>query len=223
MKCLLCGKNNIPKINFSSLFLIKEKSLCNECLKMLDKVEGGCIYCGKKTSERICDDCLYWQKKIQIPVINYSLYYYNNYAKDFMKKFKFLGDVALINVFSNDIKEFFKKFKNKNYYLVPIPLHEERLLQRGFNQSLILAQMINFPILNILRKNNNEKQSKKKKIDRILLDNQYSLLDNNIDLQKKKIIIIDDIYTTGATIHKVARVLMRKKVSNILSFTLFRG
>lgn len=223
MKCLICEKIIIYKMDYSSLLPKRLSLICNDCRYNLEKVSGGCVRCGKKIEAKICSDCLLWEKKMPEIVRNYSLYYYNNFARELVRKIKFLGDLAPLYVFQNDIKAFFKNFKKKNYLLVPIPLHKDRLYERGFNQSILLAKLINMPVFDILLKNNNDRQSKKKRTQRLILDNQYSLKSNDIDLRKKNIIIIDDIYTTGATIHKVAKLLFTKNVSNIISFTLFRS
>lgn len=223
MKCLICGNIIIEKISFTSLFPKRKRLICDDCLNKFTKVTGGCIRCGKKTTDKICCDCLYWEKKLTKIIINYSLYYYNDYAKEVIKKIKFLGDLAPLFSFSSEITHFFRNIRKKNYYLVPVSLHKDRLYERGFNQSKTIAKMINLPILDILVKNNNDRQSKKKKNERIIFDNQYELINKDIDLHGKNIIIIDDIYTTGATIHKVGKVLLSKNVSHLFSFTLFRS
>ncbi|HEY8365399.1 MAG TPA: ComF family protein [Haloplasmataceae bacterium] len=220
MVCLLCGDYIRPKLNFSSLFLYP-KTICDKCQNRLETVKRGCPICGKKNLDDICEDCRYWEKN-HIVVPNYSLYYYNSYAKEIMRRIKFLGDAHLLLAFQNDIKEFFKKGKYKNYYLVPVPLHPIRFIERGFNQSLLLANLINLPIIDIVVRTSNEKQSKKKKVDRLVLDNQYQLIDR-IENDVKNIIIVDDIYTTGATVHKIAKLLYDNNIEKVVSFTLFRS
>lgn len=191
----------------------------------LDKVKGGCIYCSKKTNEFVCSDCLYWQqysKTKMFKVSNYSLYYYNDYAKDIIRELKFLGNVQILLAFKQEIKLFFRKHFHKTYYLVPTPLHDDRLNERGFNQSLYLARLISCPILDIVKKRKNDKQSKKTKQDRILFDDNF-YIDKKENLFNKSVMIVDDIYTTGATIHKIAKLLYELGAKEIVSFTLFRS
>lgn len=223
--CLYCGCLIRQNINFSNVFKSNDELLCKECLSHLERVKSGCVRCGKKSTEVICSDCRYWENNENTKmfnIINHSLFYYNDYAKSMLKKIKFLGDTKLLLSFKNEIKNFLKKSNFRNLYLVPVPLHENRLYERGFNQSLYLAKLMPFPILDILIKLNNEKQSKKKRSERIIFDNQYCLKEG-ISLINKNIMIVDDIYTTGATIHKIGRLLFEKKVKEITSFTLFRS
>jgi len=135
---------------------------------------------------------------------------------------KFLGDVKVLLAFKNQINVYFKNKNFKQIFIIPVPLHEQRLHERGFNQSLYLAKLIPHPILDIVLKSNNDRQSKKKRNDRIRFDNQFHLKEG-IDLTNKVVMIVDDIYTTGATIHKIAKLLFEKKAEMVLSFTLFRS
>ncbi|QVK17705.1 ComF family protein [Mycoplasmatota bacterium] len=223
--CLYCGCIIRDNMNFSNVFKSSEGLLCDECLSRLERVKNGCIRCGKKTTEVICGDCLKWESNENTKmfnIINYSLFYYNDFAKSMLKQVKFLGDTKLLLAFKKEIQWYFKKKKFNNLYLVPVPLHENRLNERGFNQSLFLAKLMPFPILDILNKVNNEKQSKKRRSERILFDNQYCLKED-INLINKNIMIVDDIYTTGATVHKIGRLLFEKNVKKMISFTLFRS
>ena len=224
--CLLCGNVLNNEINFAKLFKSPKLLLCDDCRLGLEPVKGGCVRCGKKTKDTICDDCLYWEKITltkDIVITNYSLYYSNNLARLFMRKLKFLGDAFLISAFKPEIRAFFKNITSKKTYLVPVPIHPDRLFERGFNQSLWICKIAGLPILDFIKKNNNEKQSKKKKEERIILDNQY-YVEENPDLTGSNIIIVDDIYTTGATVHKIALLLHAScNAKNIISFTLFRS
>jgi competence protein ComFC len=199
--------------------------ICDKCLEGLEKVEGGCVRCGKKTNDIICNDCLFWEQNKDynlLKVINYSLYYYNEYAKTLVKKIKFNGDIAILLAFRQQIKKFLKPFPIKDKILVPVPLFKTSLQKRGFNQSEVIARIINLPILDNIYKSNDVKQSKKKRIARIVFDDQYRLK-SKLNLHNKDIIIIDDIYTTGATVHKIAKLLSDCNARNICSFTLFRS
>ncbi len=223
--CLSCNGIIMRNLNFSNIFKNDFELLCETCLNRLEQVKNGCARCCKKGSEVICEDCRYWEayeltKMFQIT--NYSMYYYNDFGKSMIEKIKFSGDLKCLLAFRNQILEYFKEKKWSDIYLVPVPLHEERLKERGFNQSLALANLIPFPILDVVVKLNNEKQSKKKRIDRLCFDAQYALKEN-AELLNKKIMIVDDIYTTGATIHKIGKLFADKHIKEIMSFTLFRG
>lgn len=91
-------------------------------------------------------------------------------------------------------------------YLVPVPLHLKREKQRGYNQSLMLAQGISavtgIPILPRLltRKSYNETQTHKGLYERWVNVQNLFTLSTPLDLTHKHILLVDDVFTTGATI-----------------------
>lgn len=219
--CLICGGNTLTNLSFSTLFKTNNQLMCRECSEKLERVNRGCIMCCKKTNEEICQDCLYWLKEFEIK--NHSLYYYNEFARSIINKIKFNGDCRILNAFKLDINKYFiKRFPVGKYNVVIVPIHKERLIERGFNQSLYIAKMLPYKILDIFIKTKNEKQSKKKKEERIKSGDLFQIK-TNIDLMDKNLIIVDDIYTTGATIHSIGKLLYEKRANLVTSFTLFRS
>lgn len=106
--------------------------------------------------------------------------------------------------------------------LIPIPLSKERLKERGFNQSVILASLIGEPILQPLVKIHQTKQSKKKKNERLDQKGMFQIKQTDAIVQRD-VILIDDIYTTGATIYDAARILKEAGAKSVSSFTLIRS
>lgn len=104
--------------------------------------------------------------------------------------------------------------------LCPVPLHPKRLRWRGFNQSLLLAQYISrelvppmeIEVADILERKYYRRPQMEIKIYRDRLRNMQNIfrLKPDIDitqLKNKKILLIDDIATTGATLEECAKVL----------------
>lgn len=106
-------------------------------------------------------------------------------------------------------------------YIVPIPLSPVRLYERGFNQSAALIHEAGFTMTELLRRTHSEKQSKKSRFDRIHLHQVFQPL--NLNLENRKIILIDDIYTTGSTLYHAAKLLKAGGATSVCSFTLARG
>ena len=109
-------------------------------------------------------------------------------------------------------------FIKKGYILVPDRLSEERLEERGFNQVKGLLEGI--PYKNIFEKREIEKQSSRTREERLSQDNSFSLK-KGIELPSK-IIIIDDIYTTGSTLYQMVKLLEDLDVKEVLTFSLAR-
>ena len=99
--------------------------------------------------------------------------------------------------------------------MVPVPLHRKRLKQRGYNQSELIArgasEITGIPVVSdlIQRKKYQHSQTSMNRQERFqnMLE-AFSLKDSPPDLHEKKILIIDDIITTGATLEACSRVLL---------------
>lgn len=114
-------------------------------------------------------------------------------------------------------------------YIVPVPLHAQRLRQRGYNQATLLAQSC-FPQwqnrirLNVLiRKRLATPQSQLTgKERRCNLKNVFSL-SPGVVLEGKTILLVDDVLTTGSTVNECAKVLRRGGAKRIEVFTVARS
>ncbi len=100
------------------------------------------------------------------------------------------------------------------------------MLERGYNQSALIAKEIaknikEIKYLDTLKKvKNNQRQSTLKKEERKQnVKNVYEIQNKQI-IEGKRIILVDDIYTTGNTVNECSRVLKSNKVSDILVLTL---
>ncbi|MCY8472067.1 amidophosphoribosyltransferase [Bacillus halotolerans] len=227
--CLLCDSQFSQAVSWCSLFLLKpDDRVCQSCRNKLQIIKGAiCPLCGRpQTAHEVCADCEAWKSRIDDGLRlsqNRSVYLYNDMMKETLARMKFRGDAAIISAFKNDFSsEFSAVYPDKRLVLVPIPLSEERKAERGFNQSQMLAECLNRPILNPLIRLNNEKQSKKKKTERLLSEHVFET--KNSSVEGMDIVLIDDLYTTGATLHYAARCLLEKgKAGSVSSFTLVRS
>ncbi|WP_240503400.1 ComF family protein [Bacillus safensis] len=186
-----------------------------------------CPTCGRaQSNDQLCQDCNRWNERsdsIKILVKNRSVYTYNELMKDVLARFKFRGDTALAELFQKDVQAAFKhSFCIKDPLLIPIPLSHERLKERGFNQSVIIASLLDKPILQPLVKIHQSKQSKKKKNERLDQKGLFQIKQTDAIVQRD-IILVDDIYTTGATIYDAARILKDAGAKSVSSFTLIRS
>ncbi len=116
-------------------------------------------------------------------------------------------------------------------YIVPIPISEEHLKDRGYNQvDLIFKEYISKyalgPIyVNVLAKKSTtkpmwglDKQDRKKNIE-----NAFTLLVTAPNLKGKRILLVDDILTTGSTLSEAIKVLLQAGASSVDALTLASG
>ncbi|MEM9398859.1 MAG: ComF family protein [Verrucomicrobiota bacterium] len=112
--------------------------------------------------------------------------------------------------------------------LVPVPLHFSRLRKRGFNQAEELAKglskLTGLPVWKAIRKvKPTQVQASLRKSQR--LKNQVRVYDlkRGFDVCGARLLIIDDVFTTGATVDSCARVLLKHHADSVCSLTVARG
>lgn len=137
------------------------------------------------------------------------------------RQIKYRGDYVLAKGFKPDICFILKSMLFD--CLVPVPLSEERLYERGFNQTEVLILEAGLQPTPLLSRLHTEKQSKKSRTDRIHLPQVFQIIPDKIpDITGKTILLFDDIYTTGSTLSHVAKILKENGAGSIYSLTLAR-
>jgi ComF family protein len=106
-------------------------------------------------------------------------------------------------------------FKNSWDYVVPVPLHPLKQKRRGYNQSeqfaLGLSEILGVPVLNALQRNQfTETQTSKSRLERIKNVSEVFEVNKNVMIQSKKLLLVDDVMTTGATLTSCANILLSK-------------
>ncbi|MDR6121597.1 competence protein ComFC [Bacillus sp. SLBN-46] len=230
--CLICHSVIMPIIGWRALFSIeKEKYICSTCEGKLEKLEGeACRICGRPfhlLEEKfqigdLCYDCFRWEEDSEWKNLlekNHSLFHYNEFLKEVIAQFKFRGDYVLVKIFVEFVQKELSKMDMD--VLVPIPLSEERLYERGFNQAKALIVESGFSPQELLTRVHSEKQSKKSRSERIHVP-QVFRIEPETDLAGKRVILIDDVYTTGSTLRHAAKLLKDAGAESIQSLTLAR-
>ena len=220
MKCLLCGQTMKAVLTFSSLLLLKNDAscLCSDCNSTFERIgEKHCPNCMKTGSSTKCQDCQFWCKE-GVEVSHRAIFTYNQAMKDFFSRYKFDGDFLLRKVFSSFLSEELKKYKE--YQFVVIPLSHERLLDRGFNQVESLVDAAGFKYLDLLEKREERASSSKSRSERLATELPF-FIKSGVRIPKK-ILLIDDIYTTGTTINRVKKLLEEAGAEDVKTFSLVR-
>ena len=220
MKCLLCGQTMKAVLTFSSLLLLKndDSCLCLDCESTFERIgEECCSSCMKTEASTKCQDCQFWCKE-GIEVSHRGIFTYNQAMKDFFSRYKFDGDFLLRKVFASFLSEELKEYKE--YQFVVIPLSKERYANRGFNQVEGLVDAAGFAYLDLLEKKEERASSSKSRSER--LETEFPFFIKSGVTIPKKILLIDDIYTTGTTINRVKRLLEEAGAEDVKTFSLVR-
>lgn len=158
-----------------------------------------------------------------------TIFSYNEQIKKAVACLKYNDATYLSKKFAELI---FKKIKNEinNFDLIiAVPLHKKRLKKRKFNQSILLVQAIVkynkslkfYPDLMIRTKYNHAQVGLSKKQREKNLVNAFQVRDKYLSLIKnKKILLIDDVVTTGTTVNNCAKVLRKNGANEIVVLTI---
>ena len=191
MKCLYCDAK-IYKESLYSLFIEKDK-LCSACREKI-----------KQNHQIFIRDGI----KIE------TFYHYDSLFKDLLLQYKECYDEALKDVFLYGIKERII-LKYHGYKIIYVPRSKEKLNQRGFNHLKLIFDELHFEEVSGLRMIEELSQVNKDKKQREKMLNNYLYEGNKLD----KVLIVDDVYTTGSSIIGVSRAL-KPYANNIRALTL---
>lgn len=197
--CGFCGK-------------INENSLCEECEKEAEKYikYNESLECNKSFEKHIY--LAHYDGKIREQILSYKFfdkpYMYKTFAKLILKNEKIYGIIK-----SYDI-------------IVAVPIHKKRKNERGYNQSELIAKEIaknveGLKYEKVLKKvKNNERQSLLSKAERMKnVKGVYEIQESKI-IKDKKVILFDDIYTTGSTAEECTKVLKLNQAKEVIVLTI---
>ncbi len=223
----------VEHISWSTFFTKREeKLLCSTCQEQLEEITGKrCDICSRSLESidaqyvvgARCSDCVRWESDSEWQGYlagNLSIYLYNDFLKEIISQYKFRGDYLLAKVFAQKLKTSIRMLHAD--YLVPIPLSTERQFERGFNQAEALLREAGLHSTHLLQRTHGEKQSKKSREDRIHLPQIFQLTDSFV-ISGKRILLIDDIYTTGSTLRHAAKLLRKAGADYVFALTLARS
>ena len=220
MICLLCAQHLNKNLTFGELLFLKkeESTLCLACYSSFEMIgEEHCPNCHKKGVSISCKDCQVWCKE-GIEVSHEAIFSYNQAMKDFFNRYKFDGDYMLRKVFATILSENLKKYKGYDFVL--IPLSPERYAKRGFNQVAGLIEAAGLSHLDILGKREEKASSSKNRSERLATELPFFIKEDS--RIPKKILLIDDIYTTGSTVNRVKSMLENAGAEEVKTFSLVR-
>jgi len=188
-----------------------------------------CLGC-KKENEILCPDCLGKINRPDTPYLN-GIHIAANYQDLVLKKalwmLKYQGVKQLAKPLAKLILErVWKKLETENWLIVPIPLSKNKLRRRGYNQAELIARELSANVrADILFKKFHTKSQVEVKDKEERLANIVGSFEikNHQTIMGKKIILIDDVLTTGATMSEAKKVLKKAGAKKVAGVVVARG
>ena len=146
---------------------------------------------------------------------HYYIFKYDNLIRKLIIDYKFNEKPYLYRSFLEFLNNYQKEYIQFKIYdiIIPVPISKKRKRERGYNQSLLIAREISSKEKiklgdNVMSKvKNNNTQSKLNKEERAQNVKNVYKITNNKEIIDKNILLIDDIYTTGATLNECSKML----------------
>lgn len=211
--------------------LKNQKSLiCPSCYKNVDFVrEPACFCCGKpleKEENEFCSDCRKHPKSFRKGM---ALCVYNDKVRDSLAAIKYKNQTEYVDFY---IKEIEKRKLNqlkvlKIDLIIPVPLHKRKKRQRGFNQAMLFAEgireMLAAPVSDgVLFRIKYTKPLKSLNPQERLASMEHSFWSSD-EVKGKRVLLVDDIYTTGATAESCTRALKAAGAEDVWVFCVAIG
>jgi len=213
--------------------------ICDDCWEQIEFInEPYCEICGKPidfnpTSGRggtqKCRWCFRHQTKFSKAR---SVASYEPTLRQAIHLFKYERKIVMARHFAELMKDTVPTlFELSDYnYLIPVPLHKKRYKERGFNQSELLAHElknlfdIQIHLGNLVRVNDTKPQFSLETREEKLANVQGAFkVQEPEEIEWKNILLVDDIFTTGATVSEIAKTLLGAGANRVDVLTLARA
>ncbi len=208
--------------------------LCDTCIDEIKWANGRvCGHCGKPLSELNPGEiCFYCRENNHEFDRGFTVCEYSEHARSIIFALKYGGRTDIASDIALMMHDRMIMEKENLLYdvIIPVPMYKRKRLKRGFNQAALIArefakhQNIKCEDYHVRRVRDSipmrgltpeERQSN--------IYGSFELTKYAKNLANKKILIIDDIYTTGATLDEMTRVLKKIKVSGVDVLTFAAG
>ncbi len=211
--CVGCGKEG--------------EFICNSCRRSLPRVMPPlCPRCGRpQPSGILCPACVSWQAEID--GIR-SPFRFDGVMRQAIHQLKYRNLRALAEPLAKLLNDYLATYPIPGEVLVPVPLHQKRLRERGYNQSSLLAKelgkLTNLPVVDdcLIRQRHAPPQARSATVEerRSNVTGAFACRDHR--LQDKQVLLIDDVSTSGATLDACAAALKANGATSVWGLVLAR-
>ncbi|MCR5415204.1 MAG: ComF family protein [Pseudobutyrivibrio sp.] len=209
----------------------KKDGVCLSCKRKIKMVGSNtCYKCGtpiKSTVSEYCDDCK--RKKHSFNQCK-SVFQYIGPMKKSMYRFKYGNRRSYGETYAHFALEKYGAWIRSNNIevIIPVPMYKPKVKKRGYNQAEVFADALGrfsgIPVEKriISRKKNTAPMKQLNSVQRVKnLQNAFKLSDN--DVKFRKVLVVDDIYTTGTTIDEISKNLALIGITEVYGLCVCTG
>jgi ComF family protein len=188
-------------------------------------LDNGCSVCSGIIDK---DECTICGERYFYPEMHISLFKYEKVSRAVIHSFKFQGIKNIYKIFIPHICSRIDDFKVKIDIVTSVPMNRKKIIKRGYNQSELLARGVSrkcgIEFQEILKEHKNTAQQRSLNYNERFINviDRYETV-NNINLRNKVILLIDDVFTTGATINECSRKLILSGAAKVFAVTMVRS
>ena len=210
--CVLCNSRILQR---------RWSVACPDCWSKLEPIPRPfCPQCGMPAPviEGLCGPCRRGDHAFDFAR---SLFLFTDPMRGILHHFKYSGRVSLARPLGLRLRDHMHEEGFRGSVALPVPLHRARLRERGFNQAELLAQHLGLQVDRGLlrRRKNTPSQTGLSRSQRALnLSAAFEVRRSPPDC----VLVVDDVYTTGATLHEIAKTLKRAGASRVEVLTVAR-
>lgn len=203
--------------------------ICNVCREKLKPITGPrCFRCSKplkREEQEYCKDC----RKTRLFDQGIGIFPYGSVLQESLFKLKY-GKRQEYGSFYGQIAAVYFREIIRNWgveIIIPIPLHRKRMEKRGYNQAELIAEALGktlcIPVDSRLMKRKVNTRPQKELDYRERKQNMKNAFFLKGENRYRRILLVDDIYTTGSTIEAAAELLKRNGAENVFFLTIAMG
>ena len=201
--------------------------ICYSCCRSLPRIVPPlCPMCGKpQPSGILCPSCVGWQARIE--GIR-SPFRFDGVMRQAIYQLKYRNLRALASTLAKLLNDYLGTNPVPGEVLVPVPLHQKRLRERGYNQSSLLARelgkLTKLPVVDncLIRQRHTPPQARTSTVDerRSNVADAFTCRDHR--LQDRQVLLVDDVSTSGATLDACAAALKAAGATMVWGLVLAR-
>ncbi len=226
VRCPVCREIVVPK----------GQRICGGCRDKLRLIEDPrCKKCSKPVEfeeQEYCSDC---ERKTFQYVRGFSVWVYDSVMKDSIADYKYRNKKENAKFYLEELVRHYGEAIRKLApdALVPVPIHRSKYKVRGYNQADILARgigkQLGIPVMSELLVRVKKTLPQKQLDDKERLENLKKAFCMNLreadryDKRLNRILLVDDIYTTGSTVEACTGILLEYGVEEVYFVTLCIG